>query len=76
VETRCATGLNDPKIGEKLKLLWDQIGKDDGLLKRNQEFEDALQKHNIKHHFQTTEGAHSWPVWRNYLAEFAPLLFK
>ena len=75
-ETLCAEGLNDPKINEKFALFWDQIGKDDMLLKKNEEFEAVLDKHSIKHHYQLTEGSHAWPVWRNYLAEFAPLLFQ
>ena len=31
---------------------------------------------NIKHTFRTTDGVHTWMVWRRYLYEVAPLLFK
>ncbi len=67
----------DPKAtNKKLKLLWIAIGKDDFLLSRNKPFDDALAAAGIKHTFQITEGAHQWPVWRKYLAEFAPLIFN
>jgi enterochelin esterase-like enzyme len=61
---------------KKLKLLWIAIGKDDFLLRRNEEFDRLLMSKGIKHTFTITEGNHSWPVWRRYLAEFAPMLFK
>jgi len=71
-----AGALADPKANQKLKLLWIGIGKDDFLLSANQEFDELLKKHDLKHEFVVTEGNHSWPVWRRYLAQFAPLLFK
>ena len=60
---------------KKLKLLWIGCGKDDFLLKRNEEFLAALKEKNIHHEWHLTDGAHSWPVWRNYLGEFVPRLF-
>jgi enterochelin esterase-like enzyme len=30
----------------------------------------------IKHTFRPSEGAHVFKVWRLYLSEFAPLLFR
>ena len=36
----------------------------------------ALEEHGIEHTLHITEGAHSWDVWRAYLLELAPLLFK
>jgi enterochelin esterase-like enzyme len=41
----------------------------------NQQLDTLLKDKGIRHEFLTTDGAHSWPVWRRYLAEFAPLLF-
>ncbi len=32
--------------------------------------------HQIKHTFRPSEGAHVFKVWRLYLSEFAPLLFR
>lgn len=64
------TGMN-----EKLKLLWIACGKDDFLLQRNQEFIALLKEKNLRHEWLLTEGDHSWPVWRIYLADIAPRLF-
>ncbi len=60
----------------KLRLLWIGCGKDDFLLKINEDFISKLKAGGIKHDWRLTEGGHSWPIWRGYLAEFLPLLFK
>lgn len=71
-----ATALADAKAtNAKYKLLWFACGKDDFLLKANQQFDELLSSKGVNHTFRLTEGNHSWPVWRRYLAEFAPLLF-
>ena len=61
---------------EKLKLLWIAIGKDDFLLARNRDFIKALDELKIRHSYRETEGRHAWGVWRSYLAEFLPLIFR
>jgi len=66
---------NPPATNEKLKLLWVGVGKDDFLLQRNQEFIALLKEKDIHHEWHLTDGTHSWPVWRIYLAELAPKLF-
>ena len=69
--------LADPEsMNRKLKLLWVGCGKDDFLLKRNEEFIALLKEKVIRHEWHLTEGNHSWPVWRIYLAELAPRLFQ
>lgn len=60
----------------RLKLLWIAIGKDDFLLERNQAFIATLKEKGITYEYVLTEGGHSWPVWRQYLVDFTPLLFK
>ena len=75
-ETSIAYALNDAaNTNRKLKLLWFACGKDDFLLKQNQQFDELLTKRGIRHTFNLTDGNHSWPVWRRYLADFLPLLF-
>ena len=37
---------------------------------------EVLQKAGIKHTFIASEGAHHWRVWRRYLRDLAPLLFR
>jgi len=69
--------LADPTAGKaKLKLLWIGCGKDDFLRSRNEEFIATLKEKDVPHQWQLTDGDHSWPVWRRYLAEFAPQLFQ
>ncbi len=60
----------------EIKLFWIACGKSDGLMPRNRELHDLLTSKAIKHAWIESEGGHEWPVWRNYLAEFAPLLFN
>ncbi len=69
--------LADPAAANaKLRLLWIAVGKEDFLRQRNEEYEAALKEKGVNHQWQLTEGDHSWPVWRRYFAEFAPLLFQ
>lgn len=76
-EESVAAALRDSDdTNRKLKTFWIAIGKDDFLLSRNKQFDELLTSKNIKHVYKITEGNHSWPVWRRYLAEFAPMLFK
>jgi enterochelin esterase-like enzyme len=60
----------------KLKLLWIACGKDDFLLQRNLDMVAVLKEKGIQHEWHLTEGDHSWPVWRNYLLQLAPRLFR
>jgi enterochelin esterase family protein len=60
----------------KLKLLWIACGKSDRGFERAQSFHQALEEAQIRHEWHVTEGEHSWPVWRNYLVDFAPRLFQ
>ena len=72
-----AGALDDPAAANaKLKLLWIACGKDDFLLKRNEEFIALLKEKDIRHEWHLTDGNHSWPVWRIYLGDLAPKLFQ
>jgi enterochelin esterase-like enzyme len=63
-------------LNRQLKLLWFACGKDDRLVTANRDFAAALTSKNVRHTYVETEGNHSWPVWRRYLADFAPLVFQ
>jgi enterochelin esterase-like enzyme len=72
-----AAGLNDaPGVNRDLKLFWIACGKKDFLFQRNGEFTALLKEKGIRHDYAVTEGDHSWPVWRQYLTDFAPKLFR
>jgi enterochelin esterase-like enzyme len=69
--------LADPAAANSaLRLLWIGVGKDDFLRQRSEEFAGQLKEKGIHHQWHLTDGDHSWPVWREYLTEFAPLLFR
>ena len=58
-----------------LRLLWFATGKEDFLLPTTQATVDLFKKHGFAPVFKESPGGHTWINWRNYLAEFAPLLF-
>jgi enterochelin esterase family protein len=69
-----------PQAGEglnsKFKLIWIGCGKQDGLIVINQNLVEWLKTKKVKHKWVETPGSHSFMVWRRYLAELTPLLFK
>ncbi len=67
---------NPEAANKNLKLLWVGCGKQDFLIEGNRAFVEALKQRGIRHVFHETEGAHTWTLWRRYLAEFVPLLFR
>lgn len=72
-----ASALDDgTETNERLALLWIACGRDDFLLQRNREFVGLLEDSGIEHEWHLTDGDHSWPVWRGYLADLAPRLFR
>jgi enterochelin esterase-like enzyme len=62
-------------VNRRLRLLWIAIGRDDFLLERNTTFIGLLTDKGIAHEYRLTDGGHTWPVWRRYLADFLPRLF-
>jgi len=58
------------------KLYWIAIGKDDFLFRQSNEFRAKLDSIGFKYTYKETLGGHSWSNWRDYLVEFAPMLFK
>ena len=68
--------LNNRNLNDEIKLLWISIGRDDFLLKDAESFHKFLQKHDIRLQWTLTAGSHEWTLWREYLRDFAPLLFR
>jgi enterochelin esterase-like enzyme len=58
------------------KLLWIAIGTEDSGLKANRSLDTALTELGVPHEYRETEGAHRWSVWRRYLSEFLPRLYR
>jgi len=73
-----ASFLKDPAVANKqFKMFWMAVGKDDTLVGAgDRAFDELLTAKGVKHSFKLTEGRHEWTVWRQYLNEVAPLLFR
>jgi enterochelin esterase-like enzyme len=68
---------NIDKIKNNLKLLWIGIGgKEDIAYNNCQIMCSKFKEMKINYIYDDYPGGHSWPVWRNDLYKFAPLLFK
>jgi enterochelin esterase-like enzyme len=67
---------NPAKANKSIDLLWIACGREDTALKGAKTLHDTLEKAGIEHTFLETDGAHHWRVWRRYLRDLAPLLFK
>lgn len=68
---------NAEKINANLKLFWfSEGGPEDIAYKNGKIMLGKLDELKIKHTYYEYPGGHTWPVWRNDLLHFAPLLFK
>ncbi len=68
---------NIDKIKSNLKLLWISVGgKEDIAYNNCQSMLSKFDEMKIKYTYYEYPGGHTWPVWRNDLYNFAPLLFK
>ena len=64
-------------INNNLKVLWLGMGgKEDIAYKNCQLMLTRLDELKIRHSYSEYPGGHAWPVWRNNLYKFAPLLFQ
>jgi enterochelin esterase family protein len=69
--------LDNAALKKDLKVVWFKTGVDDPLLERSTKpTVGLLEKHGFKVTSGQSGGAHVWPNWRDYLNEFAPLLFQ
>ncbi len=66
----------DQTANRELRLLWIGCGEQDGLLGANRNLSGWLHSKGILHTWVQSSGGHSFRVWRRYLSEFAPLLFR
>lgn len=76
-ENRFKSLLDDPDgTNNRLKQLWIGCGRQDPAFERNQKLSELLTAHKVRNTFHPTEGLHNFAVWRRYLVEVAPLLFR
>jgi enterochelin esterase-like enzyme len=69
-------GLDDAVLKKGTKLVWLSTGATDSLLPNTKATVELLEKHGFAPVFKESPGGHTWINWRNYLTEFAPLLFQ
>ncbi len=67
---------NPAAINKTMKLLWLGAGKDDFALNGAKALDGSLTSKGITHKFEISEGRHEWVIWRHYLRDVAPLLFR
>lgn len=68
---------NKDAFNEGLKVFWLSMGgKEDIAYENCRVMRDRLDKIGIKYDYFETPGGHTWPVWRESLYNFAPLIFK
>ncbi len=76
-EKRFAALLEDAKgTNQRIKTLFIGCGQQDSIFSRSKNLSELLTKYQVKHTFHPIDGVHNYTVWRKYLAEYAPLLFR
>jgi enterochelin esterase family protein len=68
--------LDNAALKKGTKLVWLSTGVTDSLLPNTRTTVELLHKHGFAPVFKESPGGHTWINWRNYLIEFAPLLFQ
>ncbi|UCG28285.1 MAG: esterase, partial [Bacteroidales bacterium] len=66
------TALKDSGV----KLYWIACGKDDFLYESVVNLRKFYDDLGLEYVYRESTGGHTWPNWRIYLSEFAPMLFK
>jgi enterochelin esterase-like enzyme len=64
------------KNPQDLKLLFLGCGTEDPRYQAHSRLVALLENNKIRHEFHATPGEHEWRVWRHFLAEFMPKLFR
>jgi enterochelin esterase family protein len=67
--------LANAELKKGLRLVWFGCGKEDFLVKTSEATIGMLKKHGFAVVSKESAGGHTWINWRDYLHEFAPLLF-
>jgi enterochelin esterase family protein len=75
-ERRNAAVLDNAGARKGLRLLWFATGRDDFLVQTTRSTVELFKAHGFTPVYKETDGGHTWLNWRDYLADFAPLLFR
>ncbi len=75
-EKRNLAMLDNAAAKKGLKVFWLSTGKDDFLLETTRSTVELLKRHGFTPQYTESAGGHTWLNWRDYLSQFAPLLFQ
>jgi enterochelin esterase-like enzyme len=78
-DTKFKSVLADSKgFNARVGTVWIACGDNDTTVQypRIKTWAESLDKAGVHETFKTYSGAHTWPVWRNSLADFAPMIFN
>ena len=76
-ETRHAAALRRGASGpDAFRLVYYAMGKDDFLYRTVAPTRALLDKYGVRYVYNESAGGHTWMNWRDYLADFAPRLFR
>jgi len=68
---------NASKINRNLKAFWISMGGEEDIAYQNcKAMMTKFDEIGIKYSYREYPGGHTWPVWRNDLYTFAPILFQ
>jgi enterochelin esterase family protein len=74
-EERHQAILDNADAKKGLRLVWFGCGKEDFLVQTSRATVTMLKNHGFQVVSRDTGGGHTWINWRDYLNEFAQLLF-
>ncbi|MBV9849696.1 MAG: esterase [Armatimonadetes bacterium] len=75
IEQEHRDALDNAAAKKGLRLLWLAWGAQDLARPSSQVMLDVFQRHGFQPVWHESAGGHTWINWRDYLHEFAPLLF-
>lgn len=64
------------RAAKDLRFMYLAVGRDDFVYGTVAPARRMLARFGIKHIYRETDGGHTWLNWREYLADFAPRLFR
>ena len=75
-EQQHMAALDNAAVKKGLKVFWFATGSEDGLMPTTKATVELFKKHGFSPSLKESAGGHTWANWRDYLNEFAPLLFQ
>lgn len=74
LEARFGDALDNANT--EFDLIWTATGEDDFVLDSTEQMLALFDAHGVENTHVRTPGGHTWENWRDYLRDYAPLLFK